>query len=215
MSDMRMASFSHGRLIKLIYMVLPMLWLAPTLAGAASTEDEIVALKAQKSDAIFKVQDIVNQPVTHLKRTPGMVGVAEYDFWFDPGAITPDFDHVDVRTSQDLQYQSYQYVTSPQNPGEVFLGSELEFNAQTKYFYTDRSLPKKKLTETEMEEINQLYRIIGHCNDQLYDLENPDPPLVKIQKLLTMHRQAVIATSVGIIVLLIIIRMLTRPKYES
>jgi hypothetical protein len=215
MSDVRIASFSHVRLIKLICMVLPMLLLVPALAGAASTEDEIAALKAQKNNAIFKVQDIVNQPVTHLKRTPGMVGVAEYDFWFDPGAITPDFDHVDVRTTQNLQYQSYQYVTSPQNPGEVFLGSELEFNAQTKYFYTDRSLPKKKLTEAEMEEINQLYRIIGHCNDQLYDLEHPDPPLVKIQKLLDLHRQAIIAIGVGIVVLLIIIRMLTRRKYES
>jgi len=210
-----MASFSHGRLIKLICMVLPMLWLAPVLAGAASTEDEIAALKAQKSDAIFKVQDIVNQPVTHLKRTPGMVGVAEYNFWFDPGAITPDFDHVDVRTSQDLQYQSYQYVTSPQNPGEVFLGSELEFNPQTKYFYTDRSLPKKKLTEAEMEEINQLYRIIGHCNDQLYDLEHPDPPLTKIQKWITAHKPAV-ATAVGILlVILVIIRKRRAPEFEN
>jgi hypothetical protein len=215
MIDMRMASFSHGRLIKLICMVLPMLWLAPALAGAASTEDEIAALKAQKNNAIFKVQDIVNQPVTHLKRTPEMVGVAEYDFWFHPGAITPDFDHVDVRTTQNLQYQSYQYVTSPQNPGEVFLGSELEFNAQTKYFYTDRSLPKKKLTEAEMEEINQLYRIIGHCNDQLYALENPDPPLTQVSQWIAAHKP-VVAAAVGVLLLiLVVIRKRRAPEFEN
>jgi hypothetical protein len=43
----------------------------------------------------------------------------------------------------------------------MFLGKELEFNAMTKYFYVDRSLPKKRLSEAEMIEINSLYRIIG------------------------------------------------------
>jgi hypothetical protein len=33
----------------------------------------------------------------------------------------------------------------------------------TKYFYLDRTLPKKKLTEAEMLEINKLYRVIGQC----------------------------------------------------
>jgi hypothetical protein len=47
----------------------------------------------------------------------------------------------------------------------------LEFNAMTKYFYTDRSLPKKKLTEAEMVEINRLYEIIGRCEQQLDELE--------------------------------------------
>ena len=37
----------------------------------------------------------------------------------------------------------------------------------TKYFYTDRSVPKKKLTEEEMLEINRLYRIIGQDQDRL------------------------------------------------
>jgi hypothetical protein len=37
----------------------------------------------------------------------------------------------------------------------------------TKFFYVDRSVPKKKLTEDEMLEINRLYRIIGQCEIQL------------------------------------------------
>ena len=215
MSDTRMASFSPVRLIKLICMVLPMLWLTPTLAGAASTEDEIAALKAQKNDAIFKVQDIVNQPVTHLKRTPDMNPSYYEDGWFHPGALTPDFDHVDIRTSQQFVYEGQQYVTSDQNPGEVFLGSELEFNAQTKYFYTDRSLPKKKLTEAEMEEINQLYRIIGHCNDQLYALENPDPPLTQVSQWIAAHKP-VVAAAVGVLLLiLVVIRKRRAPEFEN
>ena len=40
-------------------------------------------------------------------------------------------------------------------------GKELEFNSMTKYFYVDRTQPKKKLTEEEMLEINKLYRLIG------------------------------------------------------
>ena len=49
----------------------------------------------------------------------------------------------------------------------VFLGKELEFNSKTKYFYTDRSLPKKKLSEAEMLEINRLYRVIARDEDEL------------------------------------------------
>ena len=63
--------------------------------------------------------------------------------------------------------QRSQYVTSDLNPGVVFPGKELEFNSKTKYFYMDRSLPKKKLTEAEMLEINRLYRVIARDEDEL------------------------------------------------
>ena len=43
----------------------------------------------------------------------------------------------------------------------------------TKYFYTDRTLPKKKLSETELLEINRLYRIIGRCERELAKLQTP------------------------------------------
>ncbi len=106
-----------------------------------------------------RVIEIVNQPVTHLPRTdeasvfsPG---------WFHEGAIEPDYAVVDVRTTQEFPYRGQQYVTSDISPTEMFYGNELEFNAMTKFFYTDRSLPKKRLSEDEMLEINRLYRIIG------------------------------------------------------
>ncbi len=47
------------------------------------------------------------------------------------------------------------------------MASELEINAMTKFFYTDRSLPKKQLSEPEMLEINRLYRTIGRDEQAL------------------------------------------------
>jgi len=62
--------------------------------------------------------------------------------WFHNGAIKPDFSNVDVRDTQELMYTGH--VSSDLNPSEMFIGSELEFNSMTKYFYTDRTLPKKR-----------------------------------------------------------------------
>jgi len=174
-------------------------------ADASSTDDQIAALKAQKSDAIFKVQDIVNQPVTQLKRTPDMVDIGFYPGWFHPGAETPDYNTVDVRKTQQFPYVN-QYVTSDLNPGVVFPGHELEFNSMTKYFITDRTVPKKKLTDAEMNEINRLYRIIGHCEQQLNELQNPEPLLAKIQRLVGDHKPVVVGCLVAVVVILLLLR---------
>jgi hypothetical protein len=124
-------------------------------------------VRSNMDDAIRRVQAIVNQPVQQLDR-PANMQVSMYGpGWFHPGAIMPDFDTVDVRSTQQCDYDKYPYVSSDLNPGKMFIGKELEFNPMTKYFYTDRSVPKKKLTEAEMLEINRLYRIIGNCEKQL------------------------------------------------
>jgi hypothetical protein len=116
-----------------------------TLQGMVTPDAEI--MRAQQ-----RVIDIVNQPITHLPRS----GVFEVfsPGWFHPGATKPDFNNVDIRTTQELLYDKYDHVTSDLNPTEMFIGSELEFNAMTKYFYTDRTLPKKRLSDSEMVEIN-------------------------------------------------------------
>ena len=62
----------------------------------ASAESQIAALKAQRTEAIFRVQQIVNQPVTHLKRTPDMSVRVFSPGWFHEGASTPSFDSVDI-----------------------------------------------------------------------------------------------------------------------
>jgi hypothetical protein len=51
----------------------------------------------------------------------------------------------------------------------------------TKYFYTDRSLPKKRLGAAEMTEINRLYRIIGAREQDIARLhagQAPPPPVI-------------------------------------
>jgi hypothetical protein len=94
--------------------------------------------------------------------------------WFHEGATKPDFNHVDVRTTRETAaYEEHEYCTSDLNPGLVWRGRDLEFNSMTKYFYTNRTFPKKKLTEDEMIEINRLYRTIGKCENQLYPAPKP------------------------------------------
>jgi hypothetical protein len=118
----------------------------------------IEALKAETARAEESVVKIVNQPVTHLPRS-GPVALYSPG-WFHAGATKPDFNNVDIRATQERSYEGH--VTSDLNPTEMFIGGELEFNAMTKYFYTDRTLPKKRLSDTEMVEINGLYHVIGH-----------------------------------------------------
>jgi hypothetical protein len=124
-------------------------------------------IKTEWNDAITKVKLIINQPVPRFTATDDMSVSVFQPGWFHPGAIRPDFKTVDIRASQDLMYGKSQYVSSNLNPGLAFRGADLEFNAMTKYFYTDRSLPKKKLTQAEMLEINRLYRIIGDDEDRM------------------------------------------------
>jgi hypothetical protein len=175
-------------------------------AEASQTDEQIAAVKAQMNDAIFKVQDIVNQPVTQLKRTPLMHVAVSSPGWFHAGAETPDFNTVDVRTTQQFPYDDRQYVTSDLNPRVVFLGHELEFNSMTKYFITDRTVPKKRLTEAEMVEINRLYRIIGHCEQQLNELQNPEPLLAKIQRGVAAHKPVVVGCLAAVVLMLLWLR---------
>jgi len=134
-----------------------------------STDAEV---KAEMDSATARVKAIVNQPVRNFLKGPDVKYVI-YPYWFHDGASKPDFDHVDIRQTQDLHYATQGYVTSDLNPGVLWAGAELEFNTNTKYFYTDRSVPKKRLTEAEMLEINRLYRIIGEDEELLIDIKNP------------------------------------------
>ncbi|MDB6121824.1 MAG: hypothetical protein JWQ71_817 [Pedosphaera sp.] len=123
--------------------------------------------KPVMDDAIKQVKAIINQPVTPLTRKPNAAVSIVRPGWFHPGAQKPNFNTVDIRTTQEFPYIKDKYVASIENPGLVFNGPDIEFNSMTKYFYTDRSLPKKKLSAAEMLEINRLYRIIGSCEKKL------------------------------------------------
>ena len=170
MREIRCAFFGYAFVVLLHGCVWLTAYGAPApVANSIGTN----AVQAEMDTAIHQVEKIVNQPVPAYRRAPGM-SIGEYSpGWFHPGAIIPDFNRVDVRATQETPYAQNQYVTSDLNPGIVFPGNQLEFNSMTKYFYTNRNLPKKKLTEAEMLEINRLYRVIGHCRHELKVAQGP------------------------------------------
>jgi len=146
-----------------------------SIAQTATSASDTNAVKAEMETAIHQVEKIVNQTVPAYPRTKGMHVSVSQPGWFHPGATKPDFNHVDVRASRETAaFDQHEYCTSDLNPGLVWRGRDLEFNANTKYFYTNRTFPKKRLTEAEMLEINRLYKIIGKCEQQLSPAPKPD-----------------------------------------
>jgi hypothetical protein len=152
-----------------IALVLALMGLSQSCSGRTAAKR--AALESEMNEAMDEVRAIVNQPVNPLRRTPEMQVSIYKPGWFHQGASKPAFIAVDVRRTQDTSYGQNEFVTSDLNPGLAWRGSEVEFNPMTKYFYTDRSLPKKRLTEDEMVEINRLYRIIGRCELELAALQ--------------------------------------------
>jgi hypothetical protein len=171
-------------------------------------------LEAEMNNAISQVKEIVNQPVTVVPRTPDMQVSTYRPGWFHPGAEKPDFNTVDIRATQTFTYDQDEYVTSDLNPGVAFIGNELEFNPMTKYFYTDRSVPKKKLTEDEMLEINQLYRVIGKCEQQLDEIQHPRTPVRIVYLWVIAHKPATIAILAGLYVTLVFLRKIRSQGSE-
>ena len=145
-----------------------------TPADTNSIPDQVAALQLQLTNAWHQVEGIVCKPPPAYSREPGYhISVYGPGGWFHPGANTPDFNRVDVRQSQEFPYAGHEWVSSDASPTIMFHGSDLEFNAMTKLFYTNRSLPKRKLTEAEMLQINSLYRTIGHCQTEIAQLQPP------------------------------------------
>jgi hypothetical protein len=133
-----------------------------------TAQDRAAALQKLLKETLNKVILIVNQPVQGVPRTDDMKLSWFGNGWFQPGASIPDFDHADVRQTQDTsQYTRFDYVASNLAPDVAYLGSDLEFNPALKLFYQDKTVPKKKLSEGEMIEINRLFRVIGECNREL------------------------------------------------
>jgi hypothetical protein len=152
--------------------------IASTNSTPGPPAEQTAALQLEMTNAWRRVVQIVNQPVKAYARSANIAAAVYSPGWFHEGATKPDFNSVDVRQSQELIYAKHQYVTSDLSPGMVFLGRDLEFNTMTKYFYVNRSLPKKKLSEAEMLEINRLYRVIGHCETEIARLQPSSPPEV-------------------------------------
>jgi len=135
--------------------------------GVLSVPYQIAADKDEMNRAIERVKQIVNQPAFSVPIKEGMNVTWWSDIWFHPGVSEPDYGIVDITKSQQFPYSKCEYVASNQHPDIAFLASDLEFNPWTKFFYTDWSVPKKRLTRSEMAEVNRLYRAIGRCKADL------------------------------------------------
>ena len=119
----------------------------------SAPEANIVAVKQQLDATVRRIVEIVNQDVPAYKRQSGM---RLFECYYHDGATRPDFGNVDVRATRETPYNSYEYILWKGREDVVWSTKDLEFNPMTKYFYVDRSVPKKKLTDSEMEEINRL-----------------------------------------------------------
>lgn len=148
---------------------------APPAAKGDLSEAQLDRIERERLSTINRIKTIVNEKVRSYRRTNSMEVSTFAPGWFHEGAITPKFETVDVRTTQDLSAYKSGYVTSDLNPGVVWRAEDLEFNPMTKFFYEDRTIPKKRLTQSEMEEINRLYRIVARCDAELKAAHAGDP----------------------------------------
>ena len=88
-----------------------------------------------------------------------------WNYGFHPGATKPDFDKTDIVSGR--QPYDVAYIQMEGNPNVFYRGADCEFNSQTKFFYTHRELPKKRLTDAEYQELVRLYRFLGKCQRDL------------------------------------------------
>ena len=161
-----------------------------------------------------KIRKIVNQPVRAYPRQPGVSIWVYRPGWFHEGAMVPDFRTVDVRQTRTLDYDGHEWVSSDVTPTRMWRGEDLEFNSMTKYFYTDRSVPKKRLTEAEMVEINRLYRIVAEAPPEPPTVLPTPPPPTRIVNPPVEHAPAVppaaAAGALAVLLLLVALWLLRR-----
>jgi hypothetical protein len=119
--------------------------------------------RTKLNKALAEAREIINQPMETFPMTPELKEKAgRYpEGWFHPGAEVPNFADPHVERTQNLDDGRYEWITSNLNPDVVFRSADKEFNSQTKFFYVDRTLPKKRLTKDEMAQLDVIYRQIG------------------------------------------------------
>ena len=134
---------------------------------AKPTHLEIASIRLKRARTEDRIRALVNQPPPNLPRTVRMRVQTTAEAWYPETTTAPDYANVDVRVTQQKDYDGKGYLANAANSGVVYFGDELEFNPVLNYYYVDRTLPKKKLTSAEMEQINALFREIAECDQQL------------------------------------------------
>ncbi len=120
------------------------------------------ATRAEMDAAVARIRAIVNQVPSTVTKPANETGWIE---GFHPGATKPDFDHTDIVSGR--KPYTVAYIQMEGAPNVFYRGADCEFNSETKFFYTNRELPKKKLSDSEYQELVRLYRFVGKCQRDL------------------------------------------------
>lgn len=142
-------------------------------SSALAAHLEIAAIRLKRARTEDRIRTLVNQPPPGVPRTVRMRVQTISGAWYPETATAPDYATADVRTSQQKNYDGRGYLATGSNPGLAYFGDELEFNPVLNYFYVDRSVPKRKLTSAEMDQINGLFREIADCDKRLKSSRPP------------------------------------------
>ncbi len=135
---------------------------APAAGNAPPPGAEAPVTRAQMEAAVQRAQAIVNQVPPTVTKPPG---AQSWNYGYHPGATKPDFNKTDIVSGRELWL--HDYIDMQGSPGVYYRGTDCEFNSQTKFFFTNRSLPKKRLTDAEYQELVRLYRFLGRCEHDL------------------------------------------------
>ena len=158
---------------------------------AAAIQAQGTAARAEMDAAMGRVRGIVNQTPPTVPRPPP--DAESYHYGFHPGALMPDFAHADLYSTRELWKGDY--VNMDTAPGIFYRSADCEFNPQTKFFYTNRDVPKKKLTDAEIAEVVRLYRaiaadqlVLAALPQRLHDAQGASADLLALNKQLAASR---------------------------
>ncbi len=129
-----------------------------------------------------EIQNIVNQLPMRIEAS----GVSKGAFlWVAPEMPgKPDLGRItleDFRRNQELKY-SRRLVRREVDPVEYYQGDDTEINLNTIFFYTDRSRPKKKLSDSEYLQLVTLYHRLAELEDGARTAARGAPPLAATER---------------------------------
>ena len=125
--------------------------------------------RADFDKTTHQVQGIVNQTPPVVTKPPGATEV--YGYGYHPGANRPDYNANNLQSTRELWKGEYVYINEV--PGVYYRSADCEFNPQTKYFFTSRNVPKKRLSDAEYQELTRLYHLLGQQEKAIADAAPP------------------------------------------
>ncbi len=112
------------------------------------------------TNAYQRVLAIVNQPVHTFPRAANME-VSHYPAWFHDGAITPDFNTVDIRQTQEFPYTNAPYAICDLVPGVAFVWQGIGIQLHDQVFPLYESVPAQSTGSSERQHGGDPTRFIG------------------------------------------------------